>query len=94
MEKVTVDIKKSFDNEPVYNKKYLKTKIKSHGDEVTDFYDQEITPEKSLTKIDKVSQKRKSLTKTERVSQKKKMSQGKKVSRQKKKSHNKIRKIS
>ena len=27
---------------PVYNKNYLKTKIKSHGDEVTDFYDKEI----------------------------------------------------
>ena len=31
-----------FDNEPVYNKEYLKTKIKSNGDEVTDFYDKEI----------------------------------------------------
>ena len=27
---------------PIYNKKELKTKIKSHGDEVTDFYDKEI----------------------------------------------------
>ena len=27
---------------PVYNKNYLKTKIKSHGDEVTDFYDKKI----------------------------------------------------
>ena len=26
-------------SESVYNKNYLKTKIKSHGDEVTDFYD-------------------------------------------------------
>ena len=34
--------KKEFDNEPVYNKDHLKTKIKSHGDEVTDFYDNEI----------------------------------------------------
>ena len=24
---------------PVYNKEFLKTKIESHGDEVTDFYD-------------------------------------------------------
>ena len=27
---------------PVYNKQFLKTKIKSHGDKVTDFYDKEI----------------------------------------------------
>ena len=32
-------IEKEFDSEPVYNKEFLKTKIKSHGDEVTDFYD-------------------------------------------------------
>ena len=38
---IKVDIKK-FDSEPVYNKNILKTKIKSHGDEVTDFYDKEI----------------------------------------------------
>ena len=31
--------KKEFDSEPVCNKEFLKTKIKSHGDEVTDFYD-------------------------------------------------------
>ena len=37
---VSADIKKEFDSEPVYNKNYLKTKIKSHGDEVTDFHDQ------------------------------------------------------
>ena len=41
-DKVTADIKKEFDSEPVYNKNYLKTKIKSHGDEVTDFYDKKI----------------------------------------------------
>ena len=41
-DKVSVDIKKEFDNKLVYNKEYLKTKIKSHGDEVTDFYDKEI----------------------------------------------------
>ena len=41
-DKVSADIKKEFDSEPVYNKNYLKTKIKSHGDEVTDFYDQKI----------------------------------------------------
>ena len=34
--------KKEFHSEPVYNKKFLKTEIKSHGNEVTDFYDKEI----------------------------------------------------
>ena len=38
-EKISADIKKKFDREPVYNKEYLKTKIKSKGDEVTDFCD-------------------------------------------------------
>ena len=37
-DKVRADIKKEFNSEPVYNKNYLKTKIKSHGVEVTDFY--------------------------------------------------------
>ena len=41
-DKVSADIKKEFDSEPVYNKNYLKTQIKSHGDEVTDFYDKKI----------------------------------------------------
>ena len=36
---VGADMKKEFDRKPVYIKNYLKTKIKSHGDEVTDFYD-------------------------------------------------------
>ena len=36
-DKVNADIKKEFDSKPVYNKNYLKTKIKSHGDEVTNF---------------------------------------------------------
>ena len=40
-DKVSTDMKKEFDRNPVYNKKFLKTKIKSHGDEVTDFYDKE-----------------------------------------------------
>ena len=35
-DKVSADIKKEFDIEPVYNKNYLKTRIKSHGDELTD----------------------------------------------------------
>ena len=38
-DKVCADVKKEFDSKPVYNKSYLKTKIKSHGNEVTDFYD-------------------------------------------------------
>ena len=41
-DKVSADIKKEFDSQPVYNKVYLKTKIKFYGDEVTDFYDKEI----------------------------------------------------
>ena len=41
-DKVSTDIKKT-DIKPVYNKNILKTKIKYHHDEVTDFYDQEIS---------------------------------------------------
>ena len=41
-DKVSADIKKEFDSELVYNKNYLKTKIKSHGYEVTDFYSKKI----------------------------------------------------
>ena len=37
--KVIADMKKEFDSEPIYNKNYLKTNIKCHGDEVTDSYD-------------------------------------------------------
>ena len=37
-DKVSADMEKEFDSDPVYNKNYLKTKIKSHGNEVTDFY--------------------------------------------------------
>ena len=40
--KVSADSKKEFDSKPVYNKEFLKTKIKSHGGEVTDFYDKKI----------------------------------------------------
>ena len=35
--KISTDIKKEFEREPVYNRKIWKTKLKSHGDEVTDF---------------------------------------------------------
>ena len=42
-DKVSPDIKKVFDSILVNNKNLLKTKIKFHGDEITDFYDQEIS---------------------------------------------------
>ena len=41
-DKVNADIKKEFDREPVYNKIFLKTKIKSHADEATDFHEKEM----------------------------------------------------
>ena len=37
-DKVSTDIKKEFDSKPAYNKTFLKTKIKSHGDEASVFY--------------------------------------------------------
>ena len=37
-DKVSAGIKKELDSEPVYNKFYLKTKLISHGNEVTEFY--------------------------------------------------------
>ena len=40
-DKVSADIKK--ESNTVCNKNYLESKIKSHGDEVTDLYDEEIT---------------------------------------------------
>ena len=40
--KVSADIKKEFNSEPVYNKKFLKTKLKSHGEENKEFYDEQI----------------------------------------------------
>ena len=42
-DKVSANIRKEFDSEPVYNKKFWETKIKSYGYEVTNFYDEEIT---------------------------------------------------
>ena len=42
-DKVNSYIRKEFDSKPVYNKKFLKTKTKSYGDEVTDFHDKEIS---------------------------------------------------
>ena len=47
-DKVSADVKK-IDSEPVYNIKFLKTKIKSHGNEVTDCYD------KKFAKVDPCS---------------------------------------
>ena len=41
-DKVSADIKKEFDSKPVYNKIFLKIKIKSYCDEVTNFYNKEL----------------------------------------------------
>ena len=38
------------DSEPIYNKKFLKTKAKSYGDEATDFHDNEV-PKKGFALI-------------------------------------------
>ena len=38
-DKVKADMKEELDSKLVQNKDFLKTKIKSHGDKVTDFYD-------------------------------------------------------
>ena len=35
-------MKKTFDSGPIYNKKFLNTKIKSSNDEVKNYYDNEI----------------------------------------------------
>ena len=41
-DKTSADIKEEFDCEPVHNNQFLKTKKKSHGNKVTDFYDKKI----------------------------------------------------
>ena len=41
-DKIIADIEKECDSKHFYTKEFLKTKIKSHGDEVTDFYDKKI----------------------------------------------------
>ena len=46
LDKVSANIKKEFDSEPVYNEEFSIKKIKSHDDEVTDFY------EKKIPKVD------------------------------------------
>ena len=38
LDKITADIKKEFDSKSVYNKYFLKTKIRSRGNKVTDFF--------------------------------------------------------
>ena len=42
MVNVSSDIEKEFDCKSLYDKKILKTKIKSYGDEATDFYDKKM----------------------------------------------------
>ena len=44
--KVGADIRREFDSKLVHNKEFSKTKIKSHGNKVTGFYD------KNIPKID------------------------------------------
>ena len=39
---VSADIEKEIGRELVYNKEFLKTKIKFHGNEVTDFYNKKV----------------------------------------------------
>ena len=41
-DKVSANIKAEFHINPVNNKNYLKIKIKSHGDEVTNFCDKKV----------------------------------------------------
>ena len=40
--KVINSMKTEFDSKLIYNEKFLKTKLKSSGDEATDFHDKEI----------------------------------------------------
>ena len=40
--KISNSIKKELDCEPIYNKKFLKTKIRSYGNKATDFNDKEV----------------------------------------------------
>ena len=41
-DKISCDIKKEFDSQPVHNKNFLNTRIRSYSDEDTDFHDKEI----------------------------------------------------
>ena len=47
--KVSADIKKEFYSKPIYNKNFLKTKIRSHGNVVTDYYDKKIPKDSNYT---------------------------------------------
>ena len=47
-EKVENSIMKGFDNEPVYNDKYLKSKIKSYNGRIKANFDNNKIPKKSL----------------------------------------------
>ena len=47
-EKVENSIMKGFDNEPVYNEKYLKSKIKSYNGRIKANFDNSKIPKKSL----------------------------------------------
>ena len=40
--KVSSDIKEEVDSKPGYNKRFLKTNVKSYGDGATDFHDKEM----------------------------------------------------
>ena len=42
---------KEFDSQPVYNKKFMKTKIKSYGDQTTDFHDKETKAGSNYTSL-------------------------------------------
>ena len=42
-DKVSADIKKLFDSEPAHNKNFWKTKVKSHDDKITDFYNKKFS---------------------------------------------------
>ena len=42
-DKVSNDIRKEWDSEPVYSKYFTKIKIKSYGDEAADFHNKEMS---------------------------------------------------
>ena len=42
-DKVSANVEREFDGEPFYNKEFFKIKVKSHSDEVTDFFEKGFT---------------------------------------------------
>ena len=50
-EKVKNILKKEFDNEPVYNEKYIKTKIKSYKPKSTPYFHNNKVPKESSERI-------------------------------------------